>query len=376
MNNRQVLEPLPQKHRSYFFYSLVAFFVVTLPFLFLYATGYSFNFGENTIVRTGGLYVSGDRTGAEIYIDNELVRETRTFRTAFYAQNITPGTHRVHVQKPEHHTWVKELPVYSHLVTEAQAFNMPLNTSVRVVSTLRTPTGAMVIEEPLLFASTSNSVVFKKDLSTTTIPVQNAEYDLLLEFFNATSSDESDLLNRVVDSFASEPSAVTEQAIEEVSENIKIKSGVELYELEDSLFASYNGPRNDMPYYYCAETFPLLQNGPVLVDQAQSGLLVNAVRQTEDQLPPIQSVSEESICDPTIAITTNGKDILAFDFYPGSSDLVVVLLSDGLYVTEIDDRAWQNSQLLLTGTFEDMRVIDGNVYVYDGTLIYDVELSG
>jgi hypothetical protein len=50
-------------------------------------------------------------------------------------------------------------------------------------------------------------------------------------------------------------------------------------------------------------------------------------------------------------------------------------LDFGIYVVEVDDRAWQNSQPLLLGRELNMRVENGQIYVYDGSLIYQVILE-
>jgi hypothetical protein len=47
-------------------------------------------------------------------------------------------------------------------------------------------------------------------------------------------------------------------------------------------------------------------------------------------------------------------------------------LSDGLYAVEVDDRAWQNTQLLYPGT--DIHVVQdgGRIYVQDGEYYLEV----
>ena len=127
MESHIEVQPLPHKTRKRTFLFLVLVFITSLPFLYLYATGYRFDFQKPTnLISTGGIYVAAERAGAEIFIDGELVRETRTFRKAFYAQNLDAGTHRISVQKEGYPTCVKELPVTWRLVTEAEAFNIPL----------------------------------------------------------------------------------------------------------------------------------------------------------------------------------------------------------------------------------------------------------
>ena len=47
----------------------------------------------------------------------------------------------------------------------------------------------------------------------------------------------------------------------------------------------------------------------------------------------------------------------------------------GIYVVEIDDRAWQNRQPLITGEDLEVRVYNGAIYVFDGYYIYQIQIS-
>ncbi|TAL49214.1 PEGA domain-containing protein [Patescibacteria group bacterium] len=52
--------------------------------------------------------------------------------------------------------------------------------------------------------------------------------------------------------------------------------------------------------------------------------------------------------------------VKVFDFYPGRGDLLIIAVSDGIYVAEMDDRSAQNIQPLFPGKNLDFR-IDGDV---------------
>ena len=67
-----------------------------------------------------------------------------------------------------------------------------------------------------------------------------------------------------------------------------------------------------------------------------------------------------------------GQTVEYFDFFPGNSSLVLMHLEDGLYVTEIDDRSWQNSQLLYPGEDITVRVEGGQIYVRDRGYLLEV----
>jgi hypothetical protein len=379
MEDAPEVKPLPYSHRNYFFYTLATIFLVALPFLFLYATGYRFTFNDGTLVGTGGIYVAAERTGAEIYIDGELVRETRVFRRAFYAQSLDPGTHRVHVQKDGHHTWVKELPVYRHLVTEAQAFNLPLVPEVRVISPWKDLANVTQLKATsTLVASTSNSFKIATNTKALTLAKANdEEYKNLIKLFvEATTTVEA--IKPTSFLFTPIPIATTSTSTEVVvATTTKENRGVRLYQAGEDIFAEFVGLRESMPYYYCAEEFEALgtSSAPLLSPANKLQAANIAESEVTELIHPIQQVTEESECDQIIRIDRQWQKVTAFDFYPGSTDFVVMALENGVYVVEVDDRSWQNSQPLIKGNNLDMKVENGQIYVYDGELIYQVILE-
>jgi PEGA domain len=380
MDRLKEVQPLSYTKRRRTFFFLLGLFIVSLPFLYLYATGYRFDLSDsNAIVGTGGIYVAAERTGAEIYIDDELVRETRVFRTAFYAQNLEPKTHRVHVQKEGHHTWVKELPVTSHRVTEAQAFNMPVVPLLRVMSEYTSATGSPVVRTPILYASTTNDVLGTTTKATSTFAV-NPEYQTLMEYFKSTSTvPEKPLIKRV----QQELIGTTTEAVEEAT-STRESGGVRLSRAGDGhVYAEWVGAFEQMPYYYCSEPFPRYST-TTEVDSVQARemeqvtgsealALLNAEEQAEF-IHPVQQVEESVACDRRIKIDAQ-SEIRGFEFFPGSTDFIIIEIDAGIYMIEIDARAWQNLQPLIQGENLHMHVENGSIYVYDGALIYQIILE-
>ncbi len=374
------LQPLSYSHRNVFFYLLVGIFAAAIPFLFLYASGYRFDFGQTGFISTGGLYVAAEKTGSQIYINDALVRETRVFRRAFYSQGLEAGTHRVHVQKPEHHTWVKELPVYPHLVTEAQAFNLPLVPEVRLITPWRTAGGVAVITATstvLENATATNQYLFEPRAATSTM-VTNIEFNDLAAYFkdNNETVVEAGVIERVRATL-SPNNATTTTA--ELATTTKEWRGVRLFEEESGIYAAYVGNRSSMPYYYCAEPFEPYQ--PPVSNQVSAGVAFSRVAEanvgafSDEDLLEVQTVKDTDICEPIIRLDTNGEPVTYFDFFPNSTDLVVLGLESGIYLVEVDDRGWQNRQPLLIGEGLSGRVVNGGIYAYDGQVIYQVQIS-
>lgn len=379
MDGLMQVPPLSYTTRRKTFLFLVGVFVLALPFLYLYATGYRFDVNRPTnLVSTGGMYIAVDRTGAEIYIDDELMRETRVFRRAFYAQNLDAGTHRVHVQKDGYHTWVKELPVSRRLVTEAEAFNLPVVPQVRVISQWQTATGTMMVASPLLSASTTNSVIATTTLATTTL-IENNEFVGLLSrlstsstsTFRGTPSEQlRDFIRGVATSTITESEGTT----------TVVSGGAKLFWKDDEVYATWIGPFEQMPYYYCAPDFPVYSTS------SPETFLLDAGIDEGEELPPeepietidvyvmhpVQSVSKDIACDPTVRIDTRNRTVTDFDFLPNSSDFVLLAQDDGIFMVEVDDRAWQNVQPLIRGEDLMLHIENGGVYVYDGVLFYQI----
>jgi hypothetical protein len=371
------VQPLSYTKRRRTFFFLLAIFVISLPFLYLYATGYRFDPKDpNAIVGTGGIYVAAERTGAEIYIDDELVRETRVFRTAFYAQNLEPRTHKVHVQKEGHHTWVKELPVTSHRVTEAQAFNMPLIPELRVISEHVSATGTAVVKTPLLATTTVNEVLATTTKATSTFSV-NPEYATLIEHFvSTTTASEKTLITRLNEELVGTTTPEVSPAT-----STREQGGVRLSLADDgSVYAEWIGRFEDMPYYYCAAPFPRYSTTTVASSTINTLDTDNAALATlsrEDEAVfthPVQQATENEECDRRIKLDA-GAAIRGFEFFPGSTDFVIIERESGIYLMEVDSRAWQNLQPLVLGENLNVHVENGSIYVYDGSLIYQVILD-
>ena len=370
------VQPLPHKTRQRTFLFLVLVFLVSLPFLYLYATGYRFDFQKPTnLISTGGIYVAVDIAGADIFIDGELVRETRTFRKAFYAQRLDAGTHRVHVQKDGYHTWVKELPVSERLVTEAEAFNLPLVPQVRVITPFQSATGTPVVRTPLLFASTSEMVLATTTTATSTF-TKNDEYTRLMENFNATTTEiQESTKDQIKDIFTT--STTTEVKGEEATSTITY-NGVQLTRADDEVLATWVGSFEQMPYYYCAPDFPAYSTSSpanTLPSEVIPTPEDEVVPQGEDIMGPVQTIPKDTVCDARIRIDRKWQKVSDFDFFPGSTDFVVMALDDGIYMVEVDDRSWQNVQPLIMGKDLAFHIENGSIYVYDGALIYQVLLQ-
>src|SRR3989338_7234248 len=128
---KPIVEPLAYWRRKVIFITLLLAFLFSLPAFMFYATGYRYDIfsGSPTITATGGLYIAAEALDSSIYVNEVEVTNARVFRNASYIQGLEPGLQRVHVQAPGLHTWVKNLSVYRHIVTEAEDLILPISSS-------------------------------------------------------------------------------------------------------------------------------------------------------------------------------------------------------------------------------------------------------
>lgn len=354
---------------------LVLIFLILLPMMIFYTTGYrlSFENEETSIVTTGGMYITTDNLEVDVYVDEKKVDKPRLFRSAYYIQNIEAGKHSVVVQRPDLQTWVKELPVDSRIVIEAVAFNMPLVPHVRPITEFSTLDGKPVFRRT---ASTTN--VFP--LATTTVQIYatttnatstylvNEEFIFVKSLFSTTSTSSRSVFEQMLDGVDRFRFAATSTVAPSTTPEELIESGnMRLVERDKELFAVWKGDTSSIPYYFC------------VIDSTVSSTSIRYGQHVADSiLELLISTSSplmfdgDRVCRPEIKLNHLRQDIYYYNFFPGNSDLILLQLEDGLYVTEIDDRAWQNTQLLYPGNNFEVVVENNLIYIKEDGKYFEV----
>lgn len=375
------VQGLPQNKRRFIFIVAIILFVIAVPISVFYAIGYRFDFtGQITSIKSvGGMYVRNDTQNTEMFINNEPVVDMRVFQKAAYIQNLEAGLHRVHVQGKDVQTWVKELPVYAHFVTEVSSFNMPQKPQVRILTQWTdVATGKGVVFDfatstELSFASSSNDLLYASTTATSTF-ASNAEYLYIKSLF-ASSTELKGTLEALKKPTPKKPFSfdVASSTLATVeATTTKIWREFSLFEQNEDVFISWKGNTDDVPYYYCVnyenEAKTISQYG----QHIYSSLLASVASSSD-----LMKKEGERICRDTIRIDRLNKKVLWFDYFPDSTDLILMHLEDGLYVVEVDDRAWQNTQQLYPGTNLEVIQDGGRIFVHDNDFYLEVftELS-
>lgn len=372
------IEILSYKRRQMLFLTLVLVFLVALPTMIFYTTGYRLNFDNEatSIVTTGGMYVTTDNLEVDVYLDQEHVEKPRLFRSAYYIQNIEAGQHRVVVQRPDLQTWVKELPVDPYIVIETSAFNMPIVPHIRPVTQYVTPTNQPVVlgvaTPDSLFAGVTTTVpVYATTSRNTTWYEENEEYLFVQSLFSTTSTSSQSVFDRFINEverfrFATAtPVQGTEVAT--TTEEVVARGSMHLVERAGEIYAVWHDSVSTIPYYFCVTDEPLIETAQRYGQHVADAIALLALSTTT----PVM-VDGERLCRPEIKLNHLRQDVYYYGFFPNSSDLVLLHLEDGLYVTEVDDRSWQNTQQIYPGADFQVVVENDKIFIHDGDRYFEL----
>lgn len=379
------VQPLSRRKRRLISLSLVAFFFCAVPIFVFYATGYRYNFlaANPSITTTGGLYLTIGEGDGEVFLNDTQVYDLRVFSNAVFIQNLIPGMQRLHVQEPEMHTWVKVLPVYPYIVTEAESFALPLRPQVRPVSEYETATGTQIIVGTStlsgLFTGVSTSIAYIATTSNaTTTLVRNAEYEFLVSLFSTTTATSTSLLKRaaaeVTEAFTftgSKQTGASATTSDTLATTTKLQDGLKLYQEAGEVYVDYTGNERSIPYYFCVPQAALASTSELYGAQVMMGVALVLAERPEIT----ETANQARICRSSIKIDRGAQTVVSFDFFPSTTNLIVLHRSDGIYVTEVDDRSWQNTQALYPFSVDEMVLSNGKIYVKRGEVILELLIA-
>lgn len=158
---------LSRKTRTIYFSLFLLLFVVVIPVLLLYSTGYSIDEAFNLSGR-GGVYVYVEQEGAQVYIGNELKEETGLFNHEVLEKNLRPGTYLVLVSHADYWPWAKFVDVKSGEVSVRAPLLVPkvvpFTEIVKSTSTRLLAGDAYATAKALFASSTTSSGLTSKNI--------------------------------------------------------------------------------------------------------------------------------------------------------------------------------------------------------------------
>lgn len=168
------MEPLSLGTRRLFATLFFILFIIILPVVVLYASGYRLQ--GFLLVTTGGIHISVPVSGAAITLNGEDIERSSLFSKAFFLDNLEPGSYVIQATLDGYYPWSKNLVVESRLVTD--------------VSMLAVPQPLRVLELEVQTATSSAPVadVVSSSATSTTKSVSETEFERVAASFATTTT--------------------------------------------------------------------------------------------------------------------------------------------------------------------------------------------
>jgi len=157
------------------------------------------------------------------------------------------------------------------------------------------------------------------------IPVQQFDTDI------DENGEEFNVVSNEYEEFATLFASSTENRI---GENVKTFNDITVSKVDNNFIFEWQGNRNNAPYYFCT-----------IID-----------------------------CESVIEIPVDAREVLAFDFYPGREDALLVLTRAGLVVFNIDSE--HHVQIFSLYPSDDLEyIVKGrDVYIKENEMIAKLEI--
>lgn len=351
------MKPLSKKTRLLSGALLVVVFLILAPIILANSFGYHLGkLGDVfTIVKTGGIYVMSDVSGAEIYIDGEYYKDSGLFLRNTLIQDLEPGqTHKITVHKEGLYKWSKELPVYESLVTESNVLMLKKELDMREIY-------------PFFDEEQNGTTTPSEDLEIT----EELPEEVLIEGVIPINPEYRDLINlfseKEDDVYSTSTSLLDDELIEK-----------EVVGEDGEVSTSTATTTKDIPEYFIRlgiEDPDELENLIVMSDQVawleDGGVLVNWI--DENNTPYFFYCISFDECRDEVVLDWE-DDIYRFGFFPNRNDVLIVLVDSGIYAVEIDDRSERNIQPIYVGEDLDFRKNDREqIIVKDGLVFFEID---
>lgn len=276
------MEPLSLKTRRLYATLFFVLFVLILPIVALYASGYRFE-GVG-IVSTGGIFVATPVSGFSIAINGEELERSSLFSKSFFFDNLAPDSYVVQAEAVGYYPWSKTLTVEPKLVTDVSVLAVQQPLLVREVVLATSSTHVATSTQRLMSRDERSALALA--FSATSTPVTSTTTDgvfvtLLDESRgNTLVLKEGDLMLRYdrddapPSSFCVRPSScVKEFSLERSSETVnagQFFAGGVLYGTKESgvyfVEADIRSPRLTIPVFTAPRARFVVHNGELFIE--------------------------------------------------------------------------------------------------------------
>ena len=133
--------------RKFYFYFLLAVFLIASPAVIAYSQGYALNLETFSLVKTGGIFIATVPKSVLVYINGTLTATTSALplTQGKLFSRLLPDDYAVKIEKSGYLPWDKKLKVDPQLVTETR--NIFLIPKERKVQTIETGITDMIMSD-------------------------------------------------------------------------------------------------------------------------------------------------------------------------------------------------------------------------------------
>ena len=344
--------------RTLFFYSCIALFAILAPLLIAYSFGYIFHPTTGLLEKTGGIFIKSKTPRISIFVDGTFIKETSYLSGGALLTDITPGTHRLRLEKSNYHSWSKTIVVEPMLVADFR--------------------NVLLVHDPAPIATSTKDEIamLRASINTGSLRAAPPKETVSLSDFSAPAASPSFFLNSKHNLIGK--TATTTQVLVSYVNSFSIVDGVP-YFIDKNGFLGKVDPETKhittigRPGFYLSQApaqFLKAPNGKIVILDASGGLFLSdgstniqtitgGVRQfsfdsngvkmliQKDQSVdvlwlednPLQPFEQAGIREQIFADESIIQDA---DWFFGDDAHIVIRNPDGIFFTDIDTRDGKN----------------------------------
>ena len=209
-------EPMHVRKRFFLFIVFIVVFLVFIPVVVLYSTGYRLGKGFS-LLPPGGIYVFYGESGAKVYLNGNLSSETTLFERGIFIDNLKPAVYSLEVNKSGFLPWKKNVEVKAKKVAEGYPYLVP-----EIISTSSIP----------------KFITLSSGGSTT-----NSLYSQVVSLFASSSTSTISLSKKIL-----QPSTST---LVVSSSTALVRRDISIDIQGNNIIASWEGDKDSTPFYFC-----------------------------------------------------------------------------------------------------------------------------
>ena len=288
------------------------FFLVLAPLLVFYASGNIL--GENwNILATGGMFIKSMESGSKLFVNGKLKDTTGFFTRDCFLKNLKPGVYTVLVKKDGYNDWVNKIKVSANQVVESNVFMLPTEINVMEISEF---------SETEKIVGTTTKINSKN----------NSDYEMVKNFFSDTL-----ILEKYISIFSTSTGKIVKYA-PGVKENPIENRHFFIWSTGPDVFVGWNGKADSSPKIFCQES------------------------------------KNEINCQSQLKIYSFEANVKNIGFFPGESEVVVVVVDNKIYAIEAEENPEKKPQILYNGQEPDFRVYNNTIYIKDNNFFGQVDI--